>query len=680
MAGRPDPDPRQLAAVLPRHGPAVGEQRGQHQEQVVLGHRRGRRPGRRRRRRDHRPGRPLRRLGGLRQGRQGQVRLQRARHPGVRHRGRRRRSRPAPTRCGWSSPTTAAGWPRAATSPCTTTATPVGTGRVEATQPMIFSADETTDIGYESGTTVTPDYTAREQPVHRQDPLGADRRRRRRPRPLHRPRGAPPHRHGPAVATRPCCERTPRWRRRRTRLLASPMHNSPRCSRCPAPTASSSSSRSPTADQRATIQALGLDPLDAQIRQVYFFDTPDLALNSRCRRPRPARAGRGRRHGGQAAAGRPRPSSRPSCARRRASASRSTRCRAASSARPRSRACSTPASVTRSLVASGRSQAVHQGAAGASTPRTRRRASLSTICAVLGPIFVLKLKGRPRATTAAGRRAVALPRRFADPRALDQVPAGEAFQVAAETRAFLGEPASTSPASSRPRRGPRWSSSRQSLQTAEDSSTVGMTSRACRVRCCAEWPPKEETMRGTGRAMFAAILLLIVVRLTSLVMGFVLHSVDVLSTISVVGAAGPQHHGLGPGRPRPDPAHRRALADRRQRVRAVHRDRRREPRCDPAPCCHRRRLPAVVTGHLLLVHLSSCTASSSSERTCERGPSSEYGRPPGGRSVLGLRLYPVCSSRGSPRASRSWSPPGSCPASASTASGARCSSRRSWRR
>jgi arylsulfatase len=34
-----------------------------------------------------------------------------------------------------------------------------GKGRVEATQPMIFSADETTDIGYESGTTVTPDYT-----------------------------------------------------------------------------------------------------------------------------------------------------------------------------------------------------------------------------------------------------------------------------------------------------------------------------------------------------------------------------------------------------------------------------------------------------------------------------------------------------------------------------------------
>ena len=38
----------------------------------------------------------------------------------------------------------------------------VGRGRVEATQPMVFSADETTDIGYESGTTVSPDYSARD--------------------------------------------------------------------------------------------------------------------------------------------------------------------------------------------------------------------------------------------------------------------------------------------------------------------------------------------------------------------------------------------------------------------------------------------------------------------------------------------------------------------------------------
>jgi hypothetical protein len=36
----------------------------------------------------------------------------------------------------------------------------VGSGRVEQTQGFIFSADETTDVGRETGTTVSPDYTA----------------------------------------------------------------------------------------------------------------------------------------------------------------------------------------------------------------------------------------------------------------------------------------------------------------------------------------------------------------------------------------------------------------------------------------------------------------------------------------------------------------------------------------
>ena len=39
IAGRPTLDPRELPAVLPRDGPPFGEQRGQHQEQVVLRHR-----------------------------------------------------------------------------------------------------------------------------------------------------------------------------------------------------------------------------------------------------------------------------------------------------------------------------------------------------------------------------------------------------------------------------------------------------------------------------------------------------------------------------------------------------------------------------------------------------------------------------------------------------------------
>jgi hypothetical protein len=35
----------------------------------------------------------------------------------------------------------------------------------------------------------------------------------------------------------------------------------------------------PDTDQRSAVTALNLDPLEAQVRQVFFFDTPDLALN-----------------------------------------------------------------------------------------------------------------------------------------------------------------------------------------------------------------------------------------------------------------------------------------------------------------------------------------------------------------------------------------------------------------
>jgi hypothetical protein len=36
----------------------------------------------------------------------------------------------------------------------------------------------------------------------------------------------------------------------------------------------------PESDHRSTLMALGVDPLDAQIRQVVFFDTPELALDA----------------------------------------------------------------------------------------------------------------------------------------------------------------------------------------------------------------------------------------------------------------------------------------------------------------------------------------------------------------------------------------------------------------
>jgi hypothetical protein len=37
----------------------------------------------------------------------------------------------------------------------------------------------------------------------------------------------------------------------------------------------------PESDQRSAMRALDMDPLEAQIRQVCFFDTPDLALNKK---------------------------------------------------------------------------------------------------------------------------------------------------------------------------------------------------------------------------------------------------------------------------------------------------------------------------------------------------------------------------------------------------------------
>ena len=40
----------------------------------------------------------------------------------------------------------------------------------------------------------------------------------------------------------------------------------------------------PDSDHATVAGALGIDPLDAQIRQVYFFDTPDLSLSTGRRR------------------------------------------------------------------------------------------------------------------------------------------------------------------------------------------------------------------------------------------------------------------------------------------------------------------------------------------------------------------------------------------------------------
>ena len=105
---------RQQPAALQRdaHHRGVGHQ---HQEQVPLRQRRGDGPGRRRRRRHHHAGRAGRRMEPLRQGREAPLLLQLLRHPALHRRVDRRRSRRGAARSAWSSPTTAAAWPAAAT-------------------------------------------------------------------------------------------------------------------------------------------------------------------------------------------------------------------------------------------------------------------------------------------------------------------------------------------------------------------------------------------------------------------------------------------------------------------------------------------------------------------------------------------------------------------------------------
>ena len=72
-------------------------------------------------------------------------------------------------------------------------------GRVERTHAFVFSLDETTDVGIDTGSPVSPDYQRRQQRLHRHHQLGPHRHRRRLPRPPHRPRPTHALRHEPPV-------------------------------------------------------------------------------------------------------------------------------------------------------------------------------------------------------------------------------------------------------------------------------------------------------------------------------------------------------------------------------------------------------------------------------------------------------------------------------------------------
>ena len=73
----------------------------------------------------------------------------------------RARCRRATTRCGWSSPTKAAGSARAASCRCSSMARRSAAGESPRRQPMVFSADDGCDVGRDTGAPVSQDYGPR---------------------------------------------------------------------------------------------------------------------------------------------------------------------------------------------------------------------------------------------------------------------------------------------------------------------------------------------------------------------------------------------------------------------------------------------------------------------------------------------------------------------------------------
>jgi hypothetical protein len=195
----------------------------------------------------------------------------------------------------------------------------------------------------------------------------------------------------------------------------------------------------PESSQRSTLQALGIDPLGAQVRLVYFYDTPDLELEShgvvvRARRV----AGKG---DDSVVKLRPVvPSELPRDVRE------SPMCVVEVDAMPGGHVCSA------SLKGVPRT-AVQDVAAGSAPLRKlfskEQRAFFAEHApegigfedlSLLGPIFVLKLKGTPPGYA---RKLVVELWLYPDGTRILELSTkcgtAEAFQVAAESRAFLAE-------------------------------------------------------------------------------------------------------------------------------------------------------------------------------------------------------------------------------------------------
>ena len=193
----------------------------------------------------------------------------------------------------------------------------------------------------------------------------------------------------------------------------------------------------PDIEHSATVAALEMDPLDAQIRQVFFFDTPELTLYEH---GVVARARRVQKKGDDSVVKlRPVvPSDLPKRVRKLPEFGVEV------DAMPGGFVCS---GSMKGIPGTGRPgddhgptaevEALLEGATGVllrARPRgDRARRPLRPRPDLRAQAQVPAKGVRPQT----GRRDVALPRRLPDSRALDQCAPDEAFQVAAETRSFL---------------------------------------------------------------------------------------------------------------------------------------------------------------------------------------------------------------------------------------------------
>jgi hypothetical protein len=196
----------------------------------------------------------------------------------------------------------------------------------------------------------------------------------------------------------------------------------------------------PEEDQRSTIRALALEPLQAEIRQVFFFDTPELALDQS---GVVVRARRSQKKGDDSVVKlRPVvPSELPKAIRRSPSFGVEV------DASPGGFVCSGSMKGTPTL------GHVHGASMGKRAPRklfSKEQRALFAAHApdglalddlsILGPIFVLKLKYSPEGYD---RRLVAEMWLYPDGSRILELSTkcapAEAFQVAAEARAFLSE-------------------------------------------------------------------------------------------------------------------------------------------------------------------------------------------------------------------------------------------------